>query len=130
MEDMAVLLAPGDGFLADGFGVCELEKGSDEWVALGTWWEMPTSWVLRSESVEDEPGYLMECVTLIALGTTMKYIVNRRSIGVVAINPSLMTKEDCQVAWTMSRIVMVVMCCVKTEKMLNHLKAFLEAPRQ
>jgi len=49
---MAVLLAPGDGFLADGFSVCELEKGPDEWVALGTWWEMSTSCVLRSESVE------------------------------------------------------------------------------
>jgi len=46
---MAVLLAPGDGFLADGFGVCQFEKGSDEWVALGTWWEMSTSSVLQSD---------------------------------------------------------------------------------
>jgi len=30
----------------------------------------------------------------------------------------------------MSRMVMVVICCVKMEKMLNHLKASLKAHRQ
>jgi len=53
---MAVLLAPGDGFVADGFGVCQLEKGSDEWEAFWSWWEVSTSWVLRSESVGHELG--------------------------------------------------------------------------
>ena len=46
----------------------------------------------------------MDSVTLMALGTTMKYIVKRRSNGVVAISPSLTIKDDCDVVWTMSRI--------------------------
>lgn len=38
----------------------------------------------------------MNNVTLIAFGTTMKYTVNKSSIGVVVTNPSLRTKDDLQ----------------------------------
>ena len=61
----------------------------------------------------------MEGVTLMALGTTIKYIVKRRSIGVVAISPSLITKDDCHVVWMMSKIAMVDVGRVQMEKPWN-----------